>query len=86
MCIALWANYEETPSVALASDVSFAEPNKKQFPGSLLNSKFQQSVIFDHDIYEIFASSTGSLVLALKAKNAAQSHIDHLHTPARTYR
>ena len=31
MCIALWVNYEETFTVPLAFDVSFVEPNEKQF-------------------------------------------------------
>ena len=36
--------YETTPTVALAFDVSFAEPNEKQFPdtASVRTSKCQQ--------------------------------------------
>jgi hypothetical protein len=51
---------------ALAFNVSFAELNEKQIPDTApaLNSKFQQLVMFDHNIYEIFASSPGLLVYA----------------------
>jgi hypothetical protein len=44
MCIAPWANYEETSTVELAFDLSFAELNEKQFLNTApwLNSNFQQ--------------------------------------------
>ena len=56
--------------IALAFDLSFAELNEKQFPdmAPALNSNFQQRMIFDHDIYAIFASSPGSLVYANNPK------------------
>jgi hypothetical protein len=47
VCIAPWANYEETSTVALACDLSFAELNEKQFLNTApwLNSNFQQGNI-----------------------------------------
>ena len=66
-----------------SSDASFAKPNEKQFPDTTpaLTSKFQQRGIFDHDIYEIFASSPGSLVYIGAAKCRPSSHINRLLAP-----
>jgi hypothetical protein len=39
-----WGNYQTTPTVALACDLSFAERNEKQFLNTApwLNSNFQE--------------------------------------------
>ena len=55
MCIAPWANYEETSTVELAFDVSFAELNQKQFlnTGRHGSTQISNKVIFDQDIRNI---------------------------------
>jgi hypothetical protein len=60
MCIALWVNYEETFSIALAFDVSVvAEPK------AISRTRRQRSIqSYKTIFYEIFASSSGSLVSA----------------------
>jgi hypothetical protein len=43
MCIGLWANYEETPTVALGFDVSFGELNESNLPNHGASSSIQSS-------------------------------------------